>query len=164
MPNFAVGDAGSPASKDPAVGSSPFWLERLNSVLGPTGQPRPLSANAWLVEAGRCTFVAKLGCGVQDEADGLRRIHEVPGSPPVPEVVMVEADLLVTSAVELANRAPAHEEALGRTLATMHRAPFHHWGGGSEPAPSTRHAGPMAPPSTAPDSGSSLRGAACVTS
>ena len=113
------------------MGSSPYWLERLVRVVGPTSQPRPLGGRAWLVEAGTRAFVAKVGPGVQDEADGLRRLHEVPGAPPVPEVVMVGSDFLVTAAVAQATRGPEHEEVLGRALATLHRAPHEDWGGGS---------------------------------
>ena len=75
--------------------------------------------------------MAKVGPGAQDEADGLRRVHEVPGAPPVPEVVMVGSDFLVTEAVAQATRDPEHEEVFGRALATLHRAPFEVWGGGS---------------------------------
>ena len=111
--------------------SSPWWLERLVRVVGPTRPPRPLGGRAWLVEAGARSFVAKVGPGVQDETEGLRRLHEVPGAPPVPEVVMAGSDLLVTGAVAQVARGPEHEEALGRALATLHRAPFEVWGGGS---------------------------------
>ena len=113
------------------MSSSPFSLARLVRVVGPTGRPRPLSGTTWLVDAGTRTLVAKVGPGVEDEADGLRRLREVPGAPPVPDVVMVESDLLVTGAVAQVTRNPGHEEALGRALATLHRAPVDHWGGGS---------------------------------
>jgi fructosamine-3-kinase len=84
-----------------------------------------------MVEAGGRAVVAKLGPGSLVEAVGLRRLSEVRGAPPVPEVIHAEPDLLVTSAVRQADRSPAHEESLGRTLAALHGAPFPHWGGGS---------------------------------
>ena len=55
----------------------------------------------------------------------------MPGAPPVPDVVMVGSDFLVTSAVTQAARTGEHEESLGRALATLHRAPVEDWGGGS---------------------------------
>jgi fructosamine-3-kinase len=113
------------------VGSPPPGLERLASALGPIGRQSPLGGSAWLVEAGSRTVVAKLGPGALDEAAGLRQLRQVPGAPPVPDVVMVQSDLLVTDAVDQVARTPAHEEALGRALAMLHRAPFDHWGGGS---------------------------------
>ena len=82
----------------------------------------------------------------------------MPGAPPVPEVVMVGADFLVTGAVAQAARGPEHEEVLGRALATLHRAPLEDWGGGSSGSASVGlilHVGPTAAPSTAPDSASS---------
>ncbi len=113
------------------MGSSPFWLERLVRVVGPARPPRPLGGRAWVVEAGTRSFVAKVGPGARDEADGLRQLRGVPGAPPVPEIVLVESDLLVTGLVTQTSRGPEHEEALGRALATLHRAPFEAWGGGS---------------------------------
>jgi fructosamine-3-kinase len=44
---------------------------------------------------------------------------------------LAETGLLVTIAVGQSPRSPGHEEALGRSLATLHNAPFSHWGGGS---------------------------------
>ncbi len=113
------------------MSSAPFWLDPLRRVVGPTKPPRPLGGRAWLVEAGTRAFVAKTGPGVQDEAAGLRGLREVPGAPPVPDVVMVGSDVLVTGAVVQAPRGPEHEDALGRALATLHRAPSEAWGGGS---------------------------------
>jgi fructosamine-3-kinase len=84
-----------------------------------------------MVEAGGRTLVVKHGAGALDEASGLRSLREVPGAPPVPDVVLAEADLLVTTAVDQVARRPGHEEALGRALAALHSAPFSHWGGGS---------------------------------
>jgi len=107
------------------------WLTRLARVLGPTGPPRRLDGDAWIVEAGGRTLVAKLGPGSLDEADGLRRLSEVPGAPPVPDIVIAEDDLLVTTAVDQVGRTPGHDEYLGRALAALHDAPFPHWGGGS---------------------------------
>jgi fructosamine-3-kinase len=76
-------------------------------------------------------LVAKVGAGALDEADGLRRLGAVPGGPPVPEVVLAEPGLLVTTAVDRGARTSGHEEAFGRALAALHRAPLPSWGGGS---------------------------------
>jgi fructosamine-3-kinase len=84
-----------------------------------------------MVEAGGRTFVAKVGPGCADEADGLRGIGAVAGAPPVPDVVLAEGDVLVTTAVDQTARTPGHDTSLGRTLATLHSAPVGHWGGGS---------------------------------
>jgi len=113
------------------VGSDPPWLERTARVVGPTGRWSPLGGGAWLVEARSRIVVVKVGQGVGDEADGLRQLRAVPGAPPVPDVVTVESNLLITEAVDQTARTSGHEEALGRALATLHRAPFPHWGGGS---------------------------------
>jgi fructosamine-3-kinase len=75
-------------------------------------------------------LVVKTGPGVDDEAGGLLALAAVDG-PPVPAVVLVEPDLLVTTWVEQGARTPGHEEALGRSLARLHRTPWSCWGGGS---------------------------------
>lgn len=106
-------------------------LSRLERVLGPTSRPKQLGGGAWTVEAGGRTLVAKFGPGSLDEADGLRRLSEVPGAPPVPEIVMVEDDLLVTAAVDQAPRAPEHDESLGGGLAVLHSVALPNWGAGS---------------------------------
>jgi fructosamine-3-kinase len=107
------------------------WQTRLARAIGPIGPTRSLGGNIWMVEAGGRRLVAKCGVGALDEASGLRSLGEVPNAPPVPEIVLAEADLLVTVAVDLAPRGASHEEALGRALAALHSAPFPHWGGGS---------------------------------
>jgi fructosamine-3-kinase len=107
------------------------WLAQLADRLGPTGPPQPIGEGLWRVQAGPRPLVAKVGAGVADEADGLRRLAQVVGAPPVPEVVLARPDLLVTAWVEQGARSPAHEEALGRGLATLHSAPWPTWGGGS---------------------------------
>jgi len=84
-----------------------------------------------MVTAGSCVLVAKLAASAFDEASGLELLRKVPGAPPVPEIVLVDADLLVTTWVEQGSRAPGHEEMLGRELAALHSAHFPHWGGGS---------------------------------
>ena len=84
-----------------------------------------------MVEVAGRRLVAKAGPGARDEADGLRQLGHVAGGPPVPEVVVVEPDLLVTTAVDQMPRTAGHDEALGRGLALLHRAPHPHWGGGS---------------------------------
>jgi fructosamine-3-kinase len=84
-----------------------------------------------MVEAGGRLLVVKVGPGSPDEADGLRRLGGVPGAPPVPDVVLADGDLLVTTAVEQVPRTAEHEEALGRALARLHQTAVSHWGGGS---------------------------------
>jgi fructosamine-3-kinase len=129
------------------VAASTDWQATLTREVGPVGKVRRLGGGAaWWVEAGGRSMVVKTGPGVLDEAAGLHQLAGVPGSPPVPEVVLAETDLLVTAAVEQATRGPGHEESLGRALARLHVAPFPRWGGGSswigacrvEPAPSDR--------------------------
>jgi fructosamine-3-kinase len=107
------------------------WLPRLAALAGALGAPRRLGGTAWMVGAGDLTLVAKEGRGALDEAEGLRALAAVPGAPPVPGIVLVEAGLLVTTAVEQAPRTAAHEEALGHDLAHLHSWPSHTWGGGS---------------------------------
>jgi fructosamine-3-kinase len=80
--------------------------------------------------AGR-PLVVKVGPGVGDEAEGLRRLAGVAGTPPVPTVELFDADLLVTTWVEERPRTPAHQEALGTGLAALHSASWPEWGGGS---------------------------------
>lgn len=106
-------------------------LRRLASAVGPPGSTRRLGELAWMVTSGGRALVAKVGAGVLDEADGLRRLGAVPGGPPVPEVVLSEPGLLVTTAVDRVSRTSGHEEMLGRALAALHRAPLRGWGGGS---------------------------------
>jgi fructosamine-3-kinase len=107
------------------------WLRRLATVIGPISSTRQLGGQAWMVTSGARSFVAKVGAGALDEADGLARLHAVPGAPPVPGVVLAEAGLLVTTAVDRVPCTPGHEESLGRALAALHRAPLSYWGGGS---------------------------------
>ncbi len=107
------------------------WRSRLTRIAGPVGAVRSLSGGASLVEAGGARFVVKLGPGARDEAAGLRLLRDVSDGPPVPEIVLAEGDLLVTTAVDQVPRTARHEEELGRSLARLHRAPFPHWGGGS---------------------------------
>ena len=104
---------------------------RLAAAVGPVDVVRPLGGTAYLVAAGERRLVAKVGPGCADEADGLRQLGAAPGAPPVPDVVLVEADLIVTTAVDQTARTAAHDEALGRSLALLHRAPHPQWGGGS---------------------------------
>jgi fructosamine-3-kinase len=84
-----------------------------------------------MVNTPRGRFVVKTGAGCRDEGDGLRQLGLVSAGPPVPEVLLVDHDLLVTSAVDQAPRSATHEEALGRALAALHAAPHPRWGGGS---------------------------------
>jgi fructosamine-3-kinase len=113
------------------VGSSSDWLPRLTSALGRPGPADPLAANAWRVVIDGRPLVVKVGAGVADEADGLRQLARVPGAPPVPDVVHLDADLLVTTWVSQGRRGPSHEEMLGRSSAALHAAPCACWGGGS---------------------------------
>jgi fructosamine-3-kinase len=108
------------------------WRVRLGSALGPLGEVRALGGGAFLVEAGGRPVVAKVGPGAPDEAEGLERLGAVEGGPPVPDVVHVDADLVVTTVVEqAATRTPDHEESLGRDLARLHASSCTQWGGGS---------------------------------
>lgn len=86
---------------------------------------------AWRVQVGDRTYVVKVGGGVADEAMGLAALAAVAEGPHVPEVVCLDADMLVTTWVSQAQRSPAHEESLGRSLAGLHAAPWGSWGGGS---------------------------------
>ena len=111
--------------------STTDWRARLARVVGPLAAVRAAGGSAWMVEAGGRTVVAKMGPGAPDEAEGLRTLGAIEGGPPVPTVVHVDADLVVTTVVEQAERTPRHEESLGRDLARLHGANCAHWGGGS---------------------------------
>lgn len=115
----------------PPDAASNDWQARLARAVGPLESVRPLGGSAYAVRAAGRTLVAKLGPGVDDEAEGLRRLDAAGAAPPVPQVVLVHGDLLVTTAVDQAPRRAAHEESLGRSLAHLHRTPYPHWGGGS---------------------------------
>jgi fructosamine-3-kinase len=107
------------------------WDARVGAALGSFGAVRHLGGSAYALRASGRAFVAKLGPGVRDEADGLRRLAAVPGAPPVPDVVLVDDGLLVTTAVAQAAGGDAHDESLGRGLAALHSWPVPYWGGGS---------------------------------
>lgn len=107
------------------------WQERVAARLGPVGPPCRLGAGVWRVAVNRRELVVKVGDGVVDEADGLRCLGEVAGAAPVPEVVLCEPNLLVTSWVDQGHRTGGHESALGRMLAMQHSTPWSQWGGGS---------------------------------
>lgn len=113
------------------MGPSGDWLSRLAGAVGRPGPVAVLTANTWRVLVGGQRLVAKVGPGVVDEAEGLRQLAAVTGAPPVPEVVFLDGDLLVTSWVEQGRRSGSHEEELGRALAALHTAPAAGWGGGS---------------------------------
>jgi len=112
------------------VALSSTWVARLAEILGEPGRVEP-AGGVFRVTAGKRTLAVKVGTGAADEADGLRRLASVPGGPPVPDVVLVDGDLLVTTWVDSAPRTPAAEQDLGRRLATLHAAPHEAWGGGS---------------------------------
>ncbi len=107
------------------------WRARLSAVVGRLEKVRPLSGNAWSVTAGGRGLVAKVGPGALDEAAGLRRLGQVAGGPPVPDVVLADDELVVTTAVRQVGRTSAHDKFFGRALATLHAAPHGEWGGGS---------------------------------
>ncbi len=73
----------------------------------------------------------KVGIGVLDEAEGLRRLARVTGGPPVPDVLLAEPDLLVTAWIDQQVPTAGHDEGLGRVLAGLHAVPAPAWGGGS---------------------------------
>jgi fructosamine-3-kinase len=107
------------------------WRARLRESVGELETIRPLGGHAWAVEAAGRALVAKTGPGARDEAEGLRLLRGADGGPPVPEIVLADDELIVTTAVEQAARTGAHDESLGRALAALHAAPHPHWGGGS---------------------------------
>ena len=76
-------------------------------------------------------MAVKVGTGALDEAAGLRRLARAPGAPPVPDVLLVEPDLLVTAWVEQQDHGAVHDDALGRMLAGLHAVAAAEWGGGS---------------------------------
>lgn len=112
------------------------WSSDWPAQLASSGLSKPerierLTANTWRFVVGDQAYVAKVGPGVGDEAEGLHRLAAVVGAPPVPQVVHVEAGLLVATWVEQGPRSTWHEEQLGRALATLHAAPCDRWGGES---------------------------------
>jgi len=109
---------------------STSWSGRVAELLGPLSRTRPLGGG-FLAEAGGRRVVVKPAAGALDEADGLRLIASVGGAPPVPQVLVAEEGLLVTSYVEQSARTAGHEERLGAALARLHRAPWPNYGGGS---------------------------------
>ncbi len=90
-----------------------------------------MRAGIWRVEIDGRHLCAKVSEGVVDEAGGLDGLRAVTGAPSVPEVALVDADLLVTDWITEDGRTPSHEERLGRGLAALHGAPWPEWGGGS---------------------------------
>ncbi len=114
----------------PAVPSGP-GPARLYELFGAVDDVRPLGGSVWRIRVAGRDLVVKSGPGLTDEAEGLQALAAVGGAPPVPAVVRVESDLLVSTFVEQGQRTPAHEEALGRGLAALHGAPWPMWGGGS---------------------------------
>jgi fructosamine-3-kinase len=114
-----------------APAGSGAWQARVERAVGPISSVGSLGTSAWMVQTGLRRFVVKVGRGCRDEADGLRQLGLVQGAPPVPDVVLVEDDLLLTAVVDQAPRNAGHEETLGHGLATLHSEPFPYWGGGS---------------------------------
>ena len=133
-PIVSEDDTGETRCESVAVSSteSPTdWRVRLSEVVGRLEKVRPLSGNAWSVVAEGRHLVAKVGPGAHDEADGLRRLGQVAGGPPVPGVVLADDELIVTTAVPQIARTGGHHESFGRALASLHAAPHPEWGGGS---------------------------------
>ena len=135
------------------MASSGSWRPRVAEALGSLRGARALGGSVHRVTAGGRVVVVKADHGALDEAEGLRRLGGTPGAPPVPEVLLAEPGLLVTTWVEQGTRTPAHEEVLGRTLAGLHAAPCPVWGGGSSWVGTCR-----VDPSVAPDAASFYRG------
>lgn len=106
-------------------------MERARSILGRLGRSKQLSGSIWLVESDGRRLVVKEDPGALDEAEGLRSLAAVQGAPSVPGVVAAEPGLLIEEWVEPGHRSAASEEALGRSLAQLHAAPWPRFGGGS---------------------------------
>jgi fructosamine-3-kinase len=113
------------------VDLSSSWLSHFADAVGSPTAVQALTSNTWRVTVDGQPLVAKVGPGVADEAMGLRRLAGMAGGPSVPEVVHVDADLLVTTWVEQGPRSATAEQELGRALAALHDAPCKLWGGGS---------------------------------
>lgn len=113
------------------MASSPTWPKWLADGIGTPTAVRALGAGTWGVDAGGRRVMVKTGAGVNDEAAGLRLLAGGGGDSPVPEVVLAGQGWVVTRWVDQEPRCPAHEEALGRLLATLHSRPWQVWGGGS---------------------------------
>jgi len=95
----------------------------------------PLGGGAARVElAGGRTVVVKEGPGVAAEAAGLRWLA-VPGGPPVPAVLAVEDERLVTEYVPPGRPSAAAAAELGRRLAVLHAAGAPAFGSGPPEAP-----------------------------
>lgn len=107
------------------------WQPRVEAALGHVDELRSLGPGIWRVVVGTNRLVVKTGAGVLDEAEGLRLLARVADGPPVPAVVTVEPELLVTEWVEEGPRTPSHDDALGRSLGALHESPWPEWGGGS---------------------------------
>jgi fructosamine-3-kinase len=95
------------------------------------GSARAVGGSVHRVRTPAGEVAVKVGIGVLDEAEGLRRLARAPGAARVPDVLLAEADLLVTSWVDQQERTAAHDEGLGRGLAGLHAVPAPEWGGGS---------------------------------
>lgn len=116
---------------EPPIASSGAVPARLAELFGTLDDVRSLGGGVWRIRVAGRDLVVKTGTGVTDEAEGLSALAAVGGAPPVPAVVRVELDLLVSTFVEEGRRTAAHEEALGRGLAVLHGAVWPTWGGGS---------------------------------
>ncbi|HUD17055.1 MAG TPA: hypothetical protein VMQ59_07320, partial [Acidimicrobiales bacterium] len=95
---------------------TPDWRDRLIETLGIVGSARPVGGAVHRVRTAAGEVAVKVGAGILDEAEGLGRLAEAPGAPPVPDVLLAEPDLLVTAWVDQQERTAGHDEGLGRML------------------------------------------------
>ena len=112
-------------------GDGEDWRRRVEAVLGPATDARPLGDGVWALSTRSGPVVVKRGPGASDEAEGLARLASWPGAPPVPDVVVAEPGLVALRWVDQGPRTAGHDEFLGRSLAGLHDAPWPEWGGGS---------------------------------
>lgn len=112
---------------------SPSWLGRFADGVGPPDSIHPVGGAGWRASVGGRSYMVKSAAGAAHEAAGLRALaaHAVSGAPPVPDVVVADPDLLVTTWIDQGRRHAKAEEGLGRALAALHTAPHAVWGGGS---------------------------------
>jgi fructosamine-3-kinase len=110
---------------------TPHWQDRLIETFGVVGPAHAVGGAVHRVRTTVGDVAVKVGAGALDEAEGLRRLAQAPGAPPVPEVLVAEPDLLVTAWVDQRGRSAVHDEGLGHMLARLHAVAAPEWGGGS---------------------------------
>jgi fructosamine-3-kinase len=113
------------------VDLSRSWSDRVADELGPVRDVAARDSGMWTARVGGQTVVIKAGPATADEAAGLRLLGSIRGGPAVPAVLLSGNGLLVTPWVDQGARTAGHEEDFGRSLATLHSAPWPGWGGGS---------------------------------